>query len=307
MFNNHSVGMEISHDGISMVVLSGKHKLPKLHSFSTNTLSSEIMQFSFRDLNISNPSRFISIVRDTYAKLLTPAIRVSLSLPDSLGRIMLLNLETRFKNRQEGADLIRWKLKKNFPLDIDSVHLDYQVLRESEAGGTITLVSLISKQIVSQYEDLLNDSGLEPVYIDFTTFNLYRFFQKRLSFTDNSVFVSFFGGVLSFSAFFEGIIEFYRSKEISAGEFDAERIYREINNTMLVYRNSHPSRVPDELFCVTSLDTENNFSTLAAEVIGMEPQVLHAGDFVTGEKDLFCDGPTLQHLSPALGAAVRSL
>ncbi len=307
MFGKHALGLEISHDGLKMVVLSGKRKSPQLNAFSAHDLPGETVQFSFRELNVTNPARFVSIVRDTYFKLLTPATRVSLSLPDCLGRVMLLNLETRFKNRQEGADLIRWKLKKNFPLDIDGIHLDYQVLRDSETGGMITLVSVISKQIINQYEDLLNESGLEPVYIDFSTFNLCRFFYERLSLYDNSAFVTFFGGILSITVFFEGTMEFYRSKEISNGAFDTEKIYREINNTMLVFRNNHPGRILDELFCATSLDNDKNFSTIVSEIIGLEPHALHAGDFVTGKNGIFCNGATLQNLLPALGAAVRSL
>ncbi len=307
MFTKQSLGLEISHDGLKMVVLSGNRKAPKLNAFSAHDFPDDTIQFSFRELNVTNPSRFVKTVRDTYAKLLTSATRVSLSLPDNLGRVMLLNLETRFKNRQEGADLIRWKLKKNFPLDIDSVHLDYQILRESETGGLITLVSVISKQVVNQYEDLLNESGLEPNHIDFATFNLYRFFSERLSLSENLAFVSFFGGILSITVFFEGIIEFYRSKEISPHAFDTTKIYREINNTMLVYRNNHPGRVLDELFCASSLDNDKNFSTMVSEIIGMEPFLLHAGDFVTGKNGVFCNGKTLQDLSPALGAAVRSL
>jgi type IV pilus assembly protein PilM len=307
MFNKQSLGLEISHDGLKMVVLSGKRKSPKLNAFSTHDFPGETVQFSFRELNVTNPSRFVKLVRDTYAKLLTSATRVSLSLPDCLGRVMILNLETRFKNRQEGADLIRWKLKKNFPMDIDSIHLDYQVLRDSETGGMITLVSVISKQILNQYEDLLNESGLEPAHIDFTTFNLYRLFYERLSLSENSAFVTFFGGILSITVFFEGIIEFYRSKEISTGAFDMEKIYREINNTMLVYRNNHPGRVLDELFCAASLADDKNFSTIVSEILGMEPHSLHAGDFVTGKNGVFCNGTTLQNLSPALGAAARSL
>jgi type IV pilus assembly protein PilM len=171
----------------------------------------------------------------------------------------------------------------------------------------ITLVSVISKQILNQYEDLLNESGLEPAHIDFTTFNLYRLFYERLSLSENSAFVTFFGGILSITVFFEGIIEFYRSKEISTGAFDMEKIYREINNTMLVYRNNHPGRVLDELFCAASLADDKNFSTIVSEILGMEPHSLHAGDFVTGKNGVFCNGTTLQNLSPALGAAARSL
>ncbi len=307
MFGKQSLGLEISHDGLKMVSVSGKRTAPKLNSFSVHDFPDETVKFSFKELNITNPARFTSIIRETYVKLLSPATRVSLSLPDSLGRVMLLNLETRFKNKQEGADVIRWKLKKNFPLDIDSIHLDYQILGESETGEMVTLVSTITKRIVNQYEELLLESGLEPSHIDFTTFNLYRLFSERLEISDNSVFLSFFGESLSITIFYEGILAFYRSKEIRSGRFEAERIFREINSSLLAYRNSHPGQVFNDVFCATSLDETKDFSVIVAEATGVEPAWLHAGDFVVGKNGVSCNGKTLQNLSPALGAAMRSL
>jgi len=37
---------------------------------------------------------------------------------------MLLDLETRFRSHEEGAGIIRWKLKKHSSLDIQETHLD---------------------------------------------------------------------------------------------------------------------------------------------------------------------------------------
>jgi type IV pilus assembly protein PilM len=240
-------------------------------------------------------------------KLISPLTRVSLSLPDSAGRVMLLDLETRFKSRQEGADIIRWKLKKNFPFDIENIYLDYQILSESETGGMLTLVSVITKQVVTQYEDLLLEAGLEPVFIDFSTFNLYRLYSQRLEISANSAFITYFAGSVSITAFHEGILAFYRSKEIPSEKFEADRIFREISNSLLLYKNSHPGYIFDDVYCATSLDDSKNFSSIVAEVVGMEPFPLNAGDFITGKNGINCAGKTLQNLSPALGAAIRNL
>src|SRR6266496_6801331 len=98
LFDKQSLGMEISSAGLKMVVADGKRDYPRLDSFSTSALSSDTMHFSFKELNILDTAHFTSRVRETYVKLLTKQNRVSLSLPDAVGRVMILGLETRFKN-----------------------------------------------------------------------------------------------------------------------------------------------------------------------------------------------------------------
>src|SRR5512136_1372421 len=197
LFFKKSTGLEISRSGLRMVVMDGKRTRPTLVAFADQAFPPETMQFSFKEPNVTNPARFVSLVSGTHAKLLTKVTRVSVSLPDSVGRILLLDLQTRFKNRQEGMDIIRWKLKNSFPFDLDSIHFDYQTLGENEAGGMNTLVSIISKKVVTQYEELLLQSGLEPSKIDFSTFNLCRLFAERLKLADHAAFFTLHGEVLS--------------------------------------------------------------------------------------------------------------
>ncbi len=307
MFERQSLGLEISHTGLQMAVLSGSRKAPKLAAYSTKDFPEGAIQISFKELNVTDPARFVHAVRETQLKLLSPLTHVSVSLPDSAGRVMILDLETRFKNRQEGADIIRWKLKKNFPLDIDNIYLDYQILTESETGGMLTLVSTITKQVITQYEDLLLEAGLEPAYIDFSTFNLYRLFCQRLELSANSALITYFAGSVSITAFHEGVLAFYRSKEIHSEKFETERIFREISNSLLLYKNNHPGYIFDEVFCSTAFDDSKEFSSIIAEITGVEPFSLNTGDIVAGKNGISCSGRTLQKLSPALGAAIRNL
>lgn len=307
MFAKQALGLEISREGLRMVAVRGKRKLPALNVYSTHDFPEETVQFSFKELNITNPARFVGAVRETYARLQSSATRVSLSLPDSVGRVMLIDLETRFKNKREGIDLIRWKLKKGFPVDIDGINLDYQILRENESGGILTLVSVITRQVINQYEDLLLEAGLEPSHIDFNTFNLYRLFSERLGLSEDGAFITFYGGIVSITVFHEGILEFYRAKEIPSAMYEEERMFREISNSLLVYKKNNPGHSFSEVFCSAPLEEMKDFRRIVAEATEMEPSRLHAADFVSGGNGVFCDGNTLQSLSPALGAAMRNL
>ena len=99
--------------------------------------------------------------------LLYSGTRLSVTLPDTVGRIMMLDVEGRFKSRAEGLDIIRWKLKKSMPFDVADTHLDYQQLTVRENGDMALMVALVLAPVISQYEELLVAAGFMPSRIDF--------------------------------------------------------------------------------------------------------------------------------------------
>ncbi len=307
LFAKQGLGMEICQEGVKLVFVEGKPNMPKLTSWGAASFPADTVRFSFKEPNILNPPAFVSGIKETYLKLLTKTVRISVSLPDSVGRVMLLDLETRFKSKEEGADLIRWKLKKNFPFDINEAHLDYQVLLERDTGEVSALVSLISRQVLNQYEDLLVEVGLQPNRIDFTTFNLFRLFSERLELAENAALIAYYGGVVSMLIFYGGILMFYRSKDIPAAKLDANRIYREINSSLLVYRDKFPGYSINEVFCVSSNSDAEAFSSIVTEASGHEPVLLNTERVIAFDHDVTIDKSTLYSLTGALGAAFRNL
>jgi type IV pilus assembly protein PilM len=307
LFAGKTLGIEICNDGARIALVTGKRDLPGLTAYGTAAFPNDTVQFSLRETNVLNPSAFVATIREMYLKLLTKVRQVSVSLPDAAGRVVLLDVETRFKNRDEGADVIRWKLKKTFPFDINEAHLDYQVLQEKETGEMAVLCALIARPVVRQYEDLLVEAGLEPNRIDFTTFNLYSLFSGRLELADNSMLITRYGGVVGILILSGGVLEFYRAKEMAGDSFDPNRIFREINSSFLVYQGKYPGHTPTEAFCVYSGDDYAAFCTLVAEATGLEPVVLDVERVVTREGGLVLDRRTLHTLTAAIGAATRNL
>lgn len=307
LFAKKALGIEISQEGLKMALVGGNRDMLNLGAYGITSFPSDTVRFSLRELNIQNPTAFVAVVRETYLKLLTSTVRASVSLPDSIGRVMLMDLETRFKSKAEGADIIRWKLKKSFPFDINEAHLDYQVLLERDSGEISALVSLISRQVLNQYEDLLAEAGLQPNRIDFTTFNFFNLFTKRLGLAENAAVVTCSGEVFSVMIFHGGILEFYRTKDIPGGMHDTNRVFRELSNSFLVYNDKHPGHVPNEVFCITSNDDPETFSAVVLEATNLEPVLLDVERIVARKNGFAADRKTLHALTAALGAAIRNL
>ena len=297
------MGLELSSEGLRFAQVTGG-KTPRLDAGLLAPFPAGTLQFSRREANVTNPQAFVAQVREAHLRLLTKEKGVSVSLPDATGRVVLLDLEARFKNREEGLDIIRWKLKKSLPFDISQVHLDYQNLAEKENGAVLLLVSLISRAVVTQYEELLLAAGLEPKLIDFTSFNLYRLFAPRLEISENGAFVTFYGGAMTVLIFYGGVLSFYRTKE-TVGE--AQNLYREVNSSFLVYHDRYPGQAVSEVFCMAGAADAETFRSLVAEASGLEPVLLDLDRMVTLGRGLALDRETLHALAGSLGAALRSL
>lgn len=307
LFAKQAVGVEIGRDGLKMAVLGGRREMPLLQAYRSARFQPDTIRFSHREPNILNPAAFAATVRDTWLQLLTRVNRVSLSLPDSVGRVMVLDLETRFKSREDGNDMIRWKLKKSLPVDIRDVHLDYQMLAEKETGEITVLVSLIARPVITQYEDLMLEAGLEPNRIDFTTFSLYRYFDRRLDLAENGIFISFYDGVLSLMVLVGGVPDFYRAREIQDGAGQANRIYLEISSSLLAYRDKKGGLPVAELFCFFPTEHLEALRPLVEEATGLEPAFLETDRYITRPQGTVADRNTMNRLAASLGAALRNL
>ncbi|WP_236685671.1 type IV pilus biogenesis protein PilM [Geobacter pickeringii] len=299
--------MDITPHGITVAAVGGGSKAPKLVAHGSAAFPEGKLCILHREPNVLDPGVFVKTVREAYHRLLVKSNQVSVSLPDAAGHVMILDVETRFRSHEEGRDIIRWKLKKSLPYDVSDIHLDYQTLREKENGELSVLVAIISRHVVTQYEDLILEAGIQPNRIDFTAFNLCRPFARRLELGESSLFVAYYEGVLSILVFSEGILEFFRTKELGGTESDMNRVFMEINSSLLIYRDKNAGRELKEVFCFGGSGDVDMFRSVISEASGVEPQALELGRFITLPDGMAGGNGAPTSLCAALGAAMRNL
>ena len=307
LFTRKSLGVEINPSGVAFALLSGSASSPRLERVAYAPMPPGAVRVSLREPNILDPHSFSDAVRSAYNLLLHSGTRLSITLPDAVGRIMMLDVEGRFKSRAEGLDIIRWKLKKNIPFDIADTHLDYQQLSVRENGDMALMVALVSRSVIGQYEDLLVSAGFTPARIDFNSFNLFRAFESRLMLQDDVALISFYDGTLSILVFAEGVLEFQRIKDLSGSQGVDSRVYMEINSSLMVYRERFPERVVQHVSCIASPDVAREFCGMVAEVTGCAPTLLEVKSVVKPADAAPADQESLFSYTTAIGAALRSL
>jgi type IV pilus assembly protein PilM len=307
MFSRKTIGIEISSDRVRCAHVGGSRTRPVIESIQEGVFPPDTLKASLRELNVLQQSAFVSTVREASLKLLSKTARTAVALPDASGRVVLLDLDTRFKSRAEASDIIRWKLKKNFPFDINDAHFDFQVLQERESGEVSVLVSLVCRQVLEQYEELLVEAGLEPNQIDFTSFRLYELFAPKLTLDEDYLFISHIAGVLSIMIFNQGILSFYRTKEIAGRSFSVNKVYREISSSLLVYQDKNPGLTVGKVYCFVANAHGDDFRSMLSDATGSEPVLLDTGRVVAQTSSGTISQDTLFSMSAAFGAAVRNL
>ena len=307
LFSRTSLGIEINPSGIAFALLGGSAAAPRLERVAYAPLLPGCLRVSLREANILDPQSFSDAVRNAYNLLLHSGTRLSVSLPDTVGRIMMLDVEGRFKSRAEGLDIIRWKLKKNLPFDIADTHLDYQQLTVRENGDMALMVALVSRAVISQYEELLMAAGFTPARIDFNSFNLYRAFENRLAPQEDVTLITFYDSTLSIMVFADGILEFQRVKELSGSQGVDSRVYMEICSSLKVYHDRFPERSVKYVSCVALPDVAREFCGMVAEATGVEPALLEIKSVVKPSDSAPADQESLFPFTTAIGAALRSL
>jgi type IV pilus assembly protein PilM len=288
-------------------MVSGSQASPVIERVSCAQFPENTIRVSLKDPNVLEPDLFVDRVKAAHNLILSRSGKVSVSLPDSVGRLLLLDMEARFKSRAEALDLIRWKLKKCIPFDLADTHLDYQKLAVRENGEMSLLVALISKTVVTQYEELLVKAGMLPSRIDFNSFNLCRVFDRYLSLDVDSLIISYYDSTLCIIAFSQGSPEFIRIKDLTGTTATDSRVFMEINSSLMVCKNRFPEHLTRTVFCLAAPDIIRDFGEMVEEATGFAPTLLEVKTAVTPGNSAPGDQAALYPYTAAIGAALRSL
>jgi type IV pilus assembly protein PilM len=86
---------------------------------------------------------------------------LTLVIPDSAVRVLLLDFEALPSREAEALPLVRFRLKKLLPFDSDEAMVTYQTMSTSK-GVVRVLAVAIPRDVLSEYETAAREAGFEP-------------------------------------------------------------------------------------------------------------------------------------------------
>jgi type IV pilus assembly protein PilM len=81
-------------------------------------------------------------------------------LPDAAVRVVLLDFETLPPKREEAEGVVRFRLKKSLPFDVDKAKVSYHVQPSNIGVRVIAAVALLN--VIEDYEAAFRQAGYEP-------------------------------------------------------------------------------------------------------------------------------------------------
>jgi type IV pilus assembly protein PilM len=81
-------------------------------------------------------------------------------VPDAAVRVMLVEFDTLPSDQEEALGVVRFRLKKSLPFDIDKAKISYHAQKVGEEVKVVAAVALVS--VMDEYEAVFHDAGFNP-------------------------------------------------------------------------------------------------------------------------------------------------
>lgn len=82
-------------------------------------------------------------------------------VPDAAARVLLLDFDTLPSNRHEALPVVRFRLRKMVPFDVETAAVSYQVM--AHRNNTVSvLVAVMPGEVLAEYEAAAREAGYEP-------------------------------------------------------------------------------------------------------------------------------------------------
>jgi type IV pilus assembly protein PilM len=112
------------------------------------------------ETNLRERKRVFDTVRETLGSLNSRSRDVIAVLPDAAVRVMLLDFDTLPANRTEAESVVRFRLKKSLPFDLDKAKISYHA--QPSASGLKVVAAVALTSVIEDYESVFREAGYSP-------------------------------------------------------------------------------------------------------------------------------------------------
>jgi type IV pilus assembly protein PilM len=110
--------------------------------------------------NLRQREAVLQTLRDTLGTVSGRSRDVTAVLPDAAVRVALIDFDALPSKPDEAEGVVRFRLKKSLPFDVDKAKVSYQAQATSAGVRVIAAVALTS--VIEDYESIFRDAGFNP-------------------------------------------------------------------------------------------------------------------------------------------------
>ena len=150
--------VEIAPQGILAAASPGPGK-PPVYAFEP--LPTGALVPGIGEANLRAPEAVANAIRAALAQVAPRTRAVTLVLPDTVVRVFVLDFDSLPAKAAEALPILRFRLRKTIPFDVEQAGLSYQVLTENKTECKV-LAAVLPGTILAEYEAAVRQAGYEP-------------------------------------------------------------------------------------------------------------------------------------------------
>ena len=150
--------IELTSEGVLAAALPGKHDEPV---YAYEPLRPGILIPGISELNMTSSEAVSLAIRNALAAVSPRSRFVTVVIPDTAVRVFVLDFDSIPARSSEAIPVLRFRLRKMVPFDVEHAGLSYQILSESKTEARV-LVAILPSNILEEYETAVRAAGYDP-------------------------------------------------------------------------------------------------------------------------------------------------
>ena len=144
----------------NVIAARASEKARRLDLFASRRLAPAVINPSLNGANVQDGEALRAAVSGALGAVGGTSRDVIVIVPDAAIRVLLLDFETLPAKAQDIDPVIRFRLKKSLPFDVEQAAIAYDIRR---SHGAVQVVAAVSpRAVVQEYEAAFRDAGYYP-------------------------------------------------------------------------------------------------------------------------------------------------
>jgi len=156
--NRPPAAVEIAPDGV-LAAASPAPGQPPVYAFEP--LGAGAIVPGIGEPNVRAVDAVANAIRNVLGQVSPRSHAITLVLPDTAARVFVLDFDSLPSNPAEALPVLRFRLRKMVPFEVERAGLSYQILTESRSECKV-LAAVMPAVILAEYEGAARAAGYEP-------------------------------------------------------------------------------------------------------------------------------------------------
>ena len=152
------VAVELSSQGVLAAASPGQGQ-PNVYAFEPLPAGALVAEIA--EPNLRSPEVVSAAIRTALGQVAPRTRSVTVVLPDTVVRVFVLDFDSLPTRHDEAIPVLRFRLRKMVPFDVEHAGLSYQVLVENKNECKV-LAAVLPGFILQEYEEAIRQAGFEP-------------------------------------------------------------------------------------------------------------------------------------------------